>query len=217
MGAISTARMPAQAGRNWLALGAVAGPILFIVASFALAPTQPGYSVVTRPVSALAIGPHGEYMRAAFLIDGLLVTAGVIAIFSRLGTQFGAVSRWIAPGLLLISPLGVLWAGIFTMDRLDLHNIGAQMALATPVVTFPVVGLLLRRAPRWRRFGTLLMLGGPFTILLLVGFRTSVPLAELRSGMGGGLMGLWQRALGIEVLGWFVALGWLGSSRVVQG
>ena len=198
---------PVRSAARWLPLGAVVGPVLFILSSFALVPLHPGYSVVAQQVSALAVGPNGTYMRAAFLLHGVLVTVGVIAIFQGLDHEFGPVARWTCTALLALSPLGILWAGIFTMDHLALHNIGGQFAFASPVITFPIVGLLLRRTPSWRCFGTWMVLGGPLTLVLLVGFINSVPQSELATG--GGSLGLWQRALGGEVFAWFAAMGWL--------
>jgi hypothetical protein len=107
----------------------------------------------------------------------------------------------------VVSPLGILWAGVYTMDQLTLHNLGAQAGLSTPIVTFPVAGLLLRAAPEWRRFGSLLTVGGPLTVLLLVAFIDAVPASELATG--GDHLGLWQRALGAEVVAWYAAIGWL--------
>jgi hypothetical protein len=207
----STQTRSAGSTARWLALGAVAGPVLFTIAAFALTPLHPGYSVVSQQVSALAVGPNGAFMRAFFLLYGILVTIGVIASFRILRPELGAGASWVCAALLVLSPLGVLWAGIFTMYHLTLHNIGAQLAFATPIITLPVVGLILRRAPRWRRFGTLMVLGGPLTLALLVGFITSVPQSELATG--GGSLGLWQRALALELFAWFVALGWLAFIR----
>lgn len=70
----------------------------------------------------------------------------------------------------MISPLGLVWLGVFTMSSLGLHKIGAQATLAGPVVTFLIAGLVLRRVPRWRRFGTWMLAGSPFTLALLLGF-----------------------------------------------
>jgi len=194
---------------RWLALGAIAGPVLFTLAWIVLGPLHPGYSPVSEQMSVLAVGPNGGFMRAAFVLYGVLVTVGVIAIFQGLEGELGLVSRWVCTVLLLLSPLGVFWAGIFTMDHLALHTVGAVVGLGTPVITLPIVGLVLRRAPRWRRFGTLMLLGGPLTLALLVGFSNSVPQSVMRTGGAGGSLGLWQRALGIEVQAWFVAMGWL--------
>lgn len=203
------AAAPSGATR-WLVLGTVVGPILFTLAWIVLPPLHPGYSPASRPISALAIGPNGGFMRAGFLLYGFLGFVGVIAIFQRLKGELGSIARWTCMSLLAISPLGILWAGVLTMDNnVDLHNIGVVLAIGTPAITFPIAGFLLRRAPNWRRFGTLMLwLAGPLTLILLVGFSNSVPQAALHSGAGGGSFGLWQRALAIDVPGWFVAMGW---------
>ena len=206
----SSIHRPSSPG-GLLMLAAVAGPILFIAASFALAPLHPGYSIVKQQVSALAIGPNGEFMRTAFLLYGVLTTAGVIAVFRSLEDQLGPVSRWLCTALLALSPIGILWAGLFTMDHLALHNIGGQAAFASPVLTLPIVGLILRRVPGWRGFGTAMILAGPLTLALLIGFITSVPPSEYATG--GGTLGLWQRALGFETFAWFAALGWWATVR----
>ncbi len=189
------------------ALGTIAGPIVFSLAWVTLGLLRPGYSFVSRPISALGIGPNGGLMDAAFVANGLLLVVGVVAVFHCFADELGAVARWTGTLLLALSPLGLIWAGVFTMNTLVLHTLGAQMALATPIVSFPVVGLLLRRAPRWRHFGTLLLVGCPLTLALLVGFVGSVPPSEIATG--GRYYGVWQRALVLEVQAWYVALGWL--------
>jgi len=200
---------------RWLALGTIAGPLLFNLGWIVLAPMHPGYSNVSQPVSALELGPNGSIMRAIYVLFGVLVTAGVIAVFQSLKDQLSAFTRWACSVLLALSPLGLLWAGIFTMDQLDLHNIGAQLAITTPVLTLPIVGLALRRASGWRRFGTLIILGGPLTMVILIGFINSVPASQLATG--GGSFGIWQRVLGNEVFAWFVALGWFAFRRTPLG
>ena len=200
---------------RWLALGAVVGPLQFVLASVVLGLLRPGYSPVSQQVSALAVGPNGVFMRAAFVLYGPLVIVGVIAVFRGFKHELGAVACWACTVLLVLSPLGILWAGIFTMnpETLALHTQGAELAFGTPIITFLVVGLLLRRALTWRRFGTWLLLGSPLTLALLIGFIMSVPPSVLATVAGGGSLGLWQRALGFEVMAWFVAMGWLAFRR----
>jgi len=196
---------------RWLTLGAVAGPILFTLAWLVLGQLRPSYSFVSRPVSALAIGPNGVFMDAAFVLNGLLLIVGLIAVFQSFKHKLGTLARWMCTVLFLLSPLGVLWDGIFTMNTLALHTLGAEVALGTPVISFLIVGLVLRRVPEWKRFGTWMLVGCPLTLALLVGFSMSVPPSELATG--GGSLGLWQRALIIEVQAWFVAMGWLAFRR----
>lgn len=196
---------PPEAAR-WPALCSVVGPILFTLAWVVLGLLRPGYSSVSRPVSALGIGPNGSFMDAAFVVAGLLLIIGVIAALHGSEHNMGTVARWSCTLLLMLSPLGMLWAGIFTMNTLALHTLGAEVALGTPVITFPIVGLLLRRVQTWRRLGTWMLAAGPLTLALLVGFSTSVPPSEMVTG--GGSFGLWQRALIVEVLSWYAAIGW---------
>jgi Protein of unknown function (DUF998) len=192
---------------GWIALGAIAGPILFIVAWLVLGPARPGYSSIGQPISALAIGARGGYMRAAFLFNGVLTTGGVIVASRTFRGGLSSGPRWICTALLLLSPLGVLWDAVFTMDRLTLHTIGAQAAVGSALIGFPVAALALRRVQPWRRFASWLWWGVPLTLVLLIGFTTSVPLTQMATG--GGRYGLWQRGLGIEVQAWYVAMGWL--------
>jgi len=197
---------------RWLALSAVAGPVLFDLAWIVLGLLRPGYSPVSQQISVLAIGQGGVFMRVAFLLNGLLGIVGVIAVFQSFKHTLGAVARWTCTVLLVLSPLGVLWAGIFTMDLLALHTLGTLVAFCTPVIAFPIVGLVLRHVPEWKRFGTWMLLGCLLTLALLVGFTTSVP-PHINWAIGGGSLGLWQRALGIEVQAWYVALGALAFRR----
>jgi hypothetical membrane protein len=197
---------------RWLALGAVAGPVLGTLVWIVLGFLRPGYSPISQPVSALGIGPNGAFMNAAFMFDGLLCSVAVIAVFQGLKNELGAAARWTCTALLLLSPCGLLWIGIFTMNTLALHLLGAQLAFAAPIIALPVAGFVLRRVPSWRRLGTwMIVIGGPLTLALLIGFIASVPVSERVTG--GGSYGLWERALASEVLGWYVAIGWLAFRR----
>jgi len=192
-----------------LTLGAIIGPALFLLAWLLLETIRAGYSPISQPISALAIGQNGVYMRIAFLLDGLFTTIGVITVFRGLKNKLSTATLWICALLMSLSPLGLLWAGIFTMNMLVLHTLGAVVACGIPIITFPIVGFKLRRVLGWRSFGTwMLIVGCLLTLILLVGFDTSVPVSEMATG--GGAYGLWQRVLFIEVQAWYVALAWLG-------
>lgn len=200
---------------RWLMLGAVIGPILFTLAWIVLGSPRPDYSFVSQPISALGIGPKGPLMNVAMMLNGLLTTVGVIAVFQGLKHELGAVARWACTLLLAVSPLGILLAGIFTLDSPDLHKVGAQLGFGTPIISFLIVGLVLRRVPSWRTFGTWMLLGAVLTLTLLIGFTASVPESQMLTG--GGRYGLWQRALITEVLAGFAALGWSAFRRSSAG
>jgi len=96
--------------------------------------------------------------------------------------------------------------GVFTwQSAIRLHLLGFSLVL-TPVLGFLVTGFFLRGVPRWRRFGSWLLLGSPLTLALAyLFFQTFSPYAPA----GTGVAGLTERVLVVEVLAWYVALGWL--------
>src|SRR5262249_38835099 len=116
---------------------------------------------------------------------------------------------------LALSAFGMIVDGIFTLESIVAHFVGFLLGAMTPVLSFLVIGLLLRRVPNWRRFGTWLLLGSPLTLALLVlDFAT---FDARTAGAGHGFAGLTQRILIVEVHAWFVALGWLASRPAAKG
>lgn len=206
---------------RWLALGAIAGPVLFTLAWLVLGFLSPGYTLfgtliapyspVSQPISGLGLGPTGPFMNSAFVLGGLMFLAGVIGVFQTMTASGRPAVRWACAALLAFSPLGMVVAGIFTLEAVFAHLIGFLLAVATPVVSFLAAGWFLRGIPGWRRFGTWLLLGSPLTLVLVVLFFWTFDPAA--AGAGVGVAGLTQRILALEVLAWFVAMGWLAFRR----
>jgi Protein of unknown function (DUF998) len=208
---------------RWLALGAVAGPVLFTLAWFVLGFLSPGftifgteispYSPISQPISGLGLGLTAPFMNAAFVLGGILLLAGVIGIFQTQTMRAGgrSAARWACAALLALSPLGLVIAGIFTLEEPLPHLIGFLLATGTPVLSFLAAGVFMRGIPRWRRFGTWLLLGSPLTLLLVVLFFLTFDQAATVAGQG--VAGLTQRVLALEVLAWFVAMGLLAFQR----
>lgn len=214
------AALAAPATARWLALGAVAGPILFTLAWFVLGFLSPGYtawgtritpySPISQPISGLGLGPTALFMNAAFVLSGLLILAGVVGICQGI-RESGAVARWSCTVLLALLPLGMAMDGIFTLESGFLHFVGFGLGVVSPVLGFVVIGLVLRRVPNFRRFGYWLLLGSPLTLALVVlYFMTFSPTV---AGTQTGVAGLTERILIVEVLAWYVALGWLAFRR----
>lgn len=200
---------------RWLAIGAVAGPVVLTVAWFVLGFVSPGYSLwgtpiapysaVSQPLSGLGLGPTGPWMNAAFFISGLLVIAGAFGVMQEIPEITGR-RRWLSIVLLALPGVGSLLDGIFTLESFLLHFAGFLLALST-VVGFPMVGLVLRRVRRWRRLGTGLIVAGPVTLALAVlYFATFTPTVE---GVQTGVAGLTERILVLEIQAWYVAMGWI--------
>jgi hypothetical protein len=206
---------------RWLALGAVAGPVLFTLAWLILGLLSPGYTLfgtliapyspISQPISGLGLGPTGPFMNGAFVLGGLMLAAGVICVFETTTATSRPAARRTCAALLALSPLGMVIAGIFTFEAVMAHLMGFLLGVATPVLSFLVAGSFLRGIPRWRRFGGWLLFGSPLTLALLVLFFITFDPAA--AGQGEGLAGLTQRVLSIEVHAWFVAMGWLAFQR----
>jgi len=211
-------RKPAQ----WLALGAVAGPIVMTLAWVVLGLMRPatknewGVSggitgMTTQPFSGLGLGPNAFLFNMAFIVSGLLVMAGVFGVFQTIETSDRPSARRLCVALLALSGLGSVIDGIFTLESFLLHMIGFLLGVGTPVLSFLVAGLFLRHIPRWRRFGTWLLFGSPLTLILVVLFFLNFQYDKMAAGLG--VAGLTERILVIEVQAWFVAMGWLAFQR----
>jgi Protein of unknown function (DUF998) len=208
---------------RWLALGAVAGPALYTLAWLVLGFLSPGftifgtriapYSPISAGISGLGLGPTAPYMNAAFVVNGVLLLAGVVGAMQTI-RELGSAGRWSCTVLLGLSPLGSIICGFFTLESPIPHYLGALLGFGFPVVSFLVTGLLLRRIGGWRRFGSGLLLASPLTLVLLVlYFATFSPTA---AGAEHGVAGLTERILITEVLAWFAALGWLAFRRPIS-
>lgn len=204
----------AQPSARWLALGAVAGPVLFTLVWVILGFLSPGYtawgvriapySPISQPISGLGLGPTAPFMNAAFVFCGLLLLIGVVGIFQSI-RELDGLARWSCIVLLALSPLGMIVDGLFTLESMLPHTAGFLLGSATPVLSFLVIGLVLRRVKSFRRFGTWLLLGSPLTLALtILYFLTFSPTV---AGIQTGVAGLTERLLILEVLAWFVALG----------
>lgn len=82
-----------------------AGTWLFVVTFVIDGWTRPGYHPVRHPVSALALGPRGWIQTTNFVVCGLAITAGAIALGNVLLTLAVAVF-----GLALVA------SGVWPMD-----------------------------------------------------------------------------------------------------
>jgi len=205
-----------------LAFGAIAGPVLFTLGWLVLGFISPGYtmwgvhvapySAVSQPVSGLGLGPTGPFMNAVFILSGLLIITGAVGVVATIH-ELSPLARWTCTILLALPGLGGVIDGIFTFEKFLPHFFGFGLALTT-VVGFPAIGLILRRLPSWRKFGTWLIVAGPLTLALAVlYFMTFTPTIE---GIKHGVAGLTERILVLELDAWYVALGFLDLHRSVS-
>jgi hypothetical protein len=199
-----------------LPLGALDGPGLFTVAWLILGAISPGYTVagtwispyspITQPISGLGLGETGPYMNSVFILSGLLLLAGVIGVVLSLPPGGRPVGRIASLILLALSPVGLIIIGFFTLNAPVMHLFGAQLILVTPVISFLVTGLHVRRLAGWHALGNGLLVAAPVTLVLYVAYIMSFNQAAVAAGHG--VAGLTQRLLFVEILAWFVAMGW---------
>lgn len=208
---------------RWLALCAVVGPILFTLAWVVLGFLSPGYTLwgkriapyspISQPVSGLGLGPTAPFMNIAFVLSGLLAIVGVIGIFQTTKTSSRVETGRACTVLLILSPLGSVIDGIFTLESSSFIHlfVGFLLGCLTPVVSFLVTGLFFRRIPTFRRFGTWLLLGSPLTLMLVVLF--FLTFNAIASGDNQGVAGLTERILVVEIQAWYVIMGLLAFRR----
>ena len=207
-----------------LALGCVAGPLLFTVAWFVLGFGNSGYEIegvwigpydpVVQPISGLGMGETAPYMNAAFILGGLLTVVGVIGAYGVIAAAAAdppPVAARVGVALLALSGVGLILAGVFTIEQTALHLLGFILVAGLPVVAFPLLGRYLRGIPDWRRFGTSLLAAGPLILLLLVIYLASFD--EEQVSAGTGVAGLTSRLLAVGAHAWFVALGVRAARR----
>jgi hypothetical protein len=197
-----------------LALGAIAGPVLFTVAWLVLGWVSPGYTVsgtwispyspIAQPISGLGLGTTAPYMTVAFVLTGLLLLAGVLGIMRSLPAGGRGYARRASRALLAMPAVGFVIVGLFNLEQPVMHLFGANLILAIPVIGFLVTGAHLRGLPGWRRLGTGLLVASPVTLVLYAVYVASFN--QDRVALNHGVAGLTQRILFIEILFWFVAM-----------
>ncbi len=205
---------------RWLALGAVAGQLLFTIAWFVLGFVSPGftvfgtvikpYSAITTPLSGLGLGPTAPFMNAAFIVGGILTLLGAVGIFQSI-EGLSAAGRRSCMALFGLSAVGMVVDGVFTLESFMPHMLGFLLGSGLPVIGFAVAGLLFRRMPAWRSLGNGLLAASPLTLVLLIVSLATFSQAAIQAGTG--VAGLTERVLCVELAGWWIAMGWLAFRR----
>jgi hypothetical protein len=211
---------------RWLALCAIVGPVLLTLAWAILGFLSPGYTLwgkniapyspVSQPISGLGLGLTAPFMNTAFVLNGLLTIVGVISIFQTIKTSSRVGVRRACTVLLILSPLGSLIDGIFTLQSSGFIHlfVGFLLGCLTPVVSFLVTGLFFRHLPNFRLFGTWLLLGSPLTLVLVIIF--FLTFNAIASGNNQGVAGLTERILILETQFWYVVMGLLAFRRSAE-
>ena len=215
--AVPAAFSSSEAARR-LALGALAGPVVFTATWLVLGFVSRGYtawgvyvpySAVHQTVSGLGLGATAPFMNAAFVANGLLTMVGVVAICTGIG-GLGRTARSVCIALLSLPAAGSVIDGMFTLESFLPHTGGFALALMA-IPGFAVTGFNLRRVPGWERFGAWLIAASPLTLVLAVLFFATF--SPTLAGTQSGIAGITERLLVLEIQAWYVALAWMFTRR----
>jgi len=204
------AARPASFDR-WLALGGLVGPVLCVLTFTVAGLLRPGYSPVDQAVSDLGVGDTGWMVNGSLVLLGLSLVGFAIGFYRIIRPPASTAFRILTAAFIASVGSGFAAAGIFDETN-PLHwQLGAPLAYGGSILGFLLGGLLLRRDPVWRGWGTASLLASLAT-LVLVGLTfytfSSYTFSAGDPSPDGQLGGLMERVVIIEILAWYGALGW---------
>jgi hypothetical membrane protein len=194
---------------KWSGLGGVVGPIMFVLLFTVAGFLHPGYSAISQAVSDLGVGPMAWLLDIPIVVLGLLIVALAAGFYQAMQPVMGSGWRWTCAVLTALPGLGLAVAGIFTEapSTLLIHwLVGATLGLYFPVVTFFLVGLQLIHNREWRGYGTYSLIASVATVVVIVFMQLAFTPGSTLSGFH--VAGLAERVDLIEILAWYVVMGW---------
>ena len=191
-----------------LALGGVAGPIIFTVMTVAMAALRPGYSHASMFISELgAAGTSNAHLMnfAAFVPTGLLLAA--------FGGELGhaMTGRWEKVGavFVVLFGTGIFLDGLLACDpgcpqgsgslANQIHNAVAPAVFVLVTIAIGIFGARFRRLEEWRALAAYSIASSLVAAVTFVGLAQSIN-ARVTTG-------LWQRAFLTTVFLWCAVIG----------
>jgi hypothetical membrane protein len=192
-----------------LALGGVAGPILFSVVVVISAALRADYSHVANFISELGAtgAPHADLMNyAGFVPGGLMLAAFGVSLAKALPRGRAAI---LAAVLVTLFGAGVAASGIASCDpgcpqaggsvENLIHNGVAPIAFLCLIAGAGILGIHFRSHPAWRPLSAYSLVSSAVALCLLVALASSLDTRELT--------GLWQRLLLAVLFLWCAMIG----------
>ncbi len=202
----------AQPKQRWIAPFAwagIIGPLLF-TAGFLIqeAFRIEEYSPIAEVVSALEAGPNGWIQQVNFVVFGLLTFAFAVGL--HIGVRPGRTGK-AGPGLLFVSGVGSLVAGIFPLreDSAGVtydpggHMVGGVTFFVASAVGLIVLSPRLAHDPEWRRLSRYALASG---IVAMAGFMVMGALVMADDAPLHDYAGLGQRLMVLVLFACRIAL-----------
>jgi hypothetical membrane protein len=204
---------------TYLAAGGIVGPVQFAILFTILGLLRPGYSPADQAISDLGIADNAWVLNLSLVVLGALLI-GLSAAFYRVLSGTGAqVLRLSAAGSLALVGVGYAVAGTFPETNPVHYLVGATLIYVGAPLGFLLAGVVFVRASgRWRAWG-LYSFGSAFATVVLVALTfwvfSSYTFVQGATPVGryGGLM---ERLLFVEILAWYVAVGWRFTTTGMQ-
>jgi hypothetical protein len=192
-----------------LALGGIAGPILFFAIVIVSAAFRSDYSHITNFISELgATGTlyAGLMNYAGFLPAGLMLAAFGVALAKALPRHRLTI---LAAILVTLFGVGVAVSGVISCDpgcpqtggsvENLIHNRIAPIAFLCVIAGAGILGIHFRRLAAWRPLSVYSLLSSGVALCFLVALASSLDSRELT--------GLWQRLLLAALFLWCAVIG----------
>jgi hypothetical membrane protein len=178
-----------------LALGGVAGPVVFTLVVLVGAALRPDYDHSMQVMSALGEtgGPNALLMNAVGFVPTGLLILGFAFSLSRLVPRTALAT---AGGLLLcLFGLGIVGAGAFSCDPgcsgvgtsrdAYLHIVASVVAFLSGVTACAIWGFAFRALPAWRSLSSFSLASALLSTILLLTFNATAG--------SSSFPGVWQR------------------------
>ena len=202
---------------QFLALGGIAGPIVFVLVTLICASLRPGFDHMTQFISEL--GANGTAYAALMNYAGFVPTGIFFVSFAiALGVTVAPSRLGLLSALLLaLFGTGVITAGIMSCDagcpirgastEAVIHDRVSVLSFLAAIVAAGLLGFFARGRAEWGRLW-IYCFASSATALLFLGLMG-------RSLESGALTGLWQRLLLMVLFSWCAVVG-LHVSRLAR-
>jgi len=202
--------VPSTANSNafirWSGLGAVVGPVLFVVMFTVAGFLRPGYSPIEQAISDLGIGPMSWLLNVPLVLLGFLLVVMAIGFSQAMRPVMSQGWRWACGILLASTGLGYATAGIFPETNPIHWMVGQPLFAIGSVFGVLLAGLQLLRDRRWHSYGVYSLPTSATALVLIVFMNLTLnPTSQLAALHVGGLA---ERVAFVDVLAWYVVIGW---------